>query len=241
MISTGQVYLVRQDCPRPARECDYDGALMPEPDEPDDHEEWSYGVYKREAEDVLASEWMASGFPSTRLRIPMVNGERDHFRRIEGYLWRLLDGGPLILPDGGDHRVRHVYGGAVVGAVVELLGNSSSFGQVYNLAQDETPTLSELIAMLADSVGARAELVAVPTAAVRGAGLDPVSISPFSGRWMSFLDPARAREELGFHHEPLETYLDKVTACFLDHPPSQPPDGYRKRDVELRLAAKWIK
>lgn len=96
MISTGQVYLVRQDCPRPAREGDYDGLLMPEPDEHDDHEEWSYGVHKREAEDVLASAWMASGFPSTRLRIPMVNGERDHFRRIEGYLWRLLDGGPLI-------------------------------------------------------------------------------------------------------------------------------------------------
>lgn len=125
--------------------------------------------------------------------------------------------------------------------MVDLLGNYSTFGEVYNLAQDETPTLSGLIAMLADSLGARAELVSIPKNAVREAGLDSVSISPFSGRWMSFLDPARAREELGFRHEPLETYLDKVTACFLDHPPSEPPERYRKREVELRLAAKWIK
>ena len=43
----------------------------------------------------------ASGFPATRLRIPMVNGQRDYYRRIESYLWRLLDGSPILLPDGG--------------------------------------------------------------------------------------------------------------------------------------------
>src|SRR4051812_22616540 len=35
-ISTGQVYLVREPRPRPAREEDYDGALMPEPPDPRD-------------------------------------------------------------------------------------------------------------------------------------------------------------------------------------------------------------
>ena len=39
-----------------------------------------------------------------------MNGERDASGRLESYLWRLLDGGPVILPDGGTHRVRHVYG-----------------------------------------------------------------------------------------------------------------------------------
>ena len=40
-----------------------------------DHEDWAYGLGKRGAEDVLAA---ATTLPSTRLRLPMVYGERDH-------------------------------------------------------------------------------------------------------------------------------------------------------------------
>ena len=79
----------------------------------------------------------------------MVSGERDHFRRIERYLWRMLDGGPLLLPGGGEHLTRHVYSGSVVRAILALLGHAATFGQAYNLAQDETPTLRELLTALA--------------------------------------------------------------------------------------------
>ena len=37
---------------------------------------------------------------------------------------------------------------------------------------------------------------------------------------MSFLDPARAKAELGFRHEPLGSYLDKIVTSFLAHPPA---------------------
>ena len=53
---------------------------------------------------------------------------------------------------------------------------------------------------------------------------------------MSFVDPALARQELGFRHEPLAAYLDKIVTSFLAHPPAEPPPGYEKRDAELRLA-----
>jgi hypothetical protein len=76
----------------------------------------------------------------------------------------------------------------------------------------------------------------VPAERIRAAGLDPARISPFSGRWMSFVDPARAREELGFQHEPVEIYLPKIVAAFLAHPPAGRPDGYARRAEELRLA-----
>ena len=146
MISTGQVYLVREPRPAPAREPDYEGPLMVAPASSRDREEWDYGIGKRAAEDVLGEAWARDGFPSTRLRLPMVNGERDYFRRLEGYLWRLLDGGPLILPDGGDRPMRHVYGAAVARTIVSLLGRRPTFGEAYNLAQDETPTPREMIA-----------------------------------------------------------------------------------------------
>ncbi len=236
-ISTGQVYLVRDGCPRPARESDYDGPLLAEPKDPYDHGQWEYGVKKRALEDALALAWQRSRFPATRLRIPMVSGERDHFRRLERYLWRMLDGGPLLLPGGGGHPTRHVYSGSVVKAILGLLGNEASFGEAYNLAQDETPTLVELLLTLAASLGATPRLVEVSPAAVRDAGLDPLVLSPFSGQWMSFIDPGRAKAELGFRHEPLPSYLDKIVAAFLAHPPSAPPPGYEHRERERRLAS----
>src|SRR5258708_17885276 len=114
------------------------------------------------AEDGLAEAWARSRFPAPRLRIPMVNGERDHFRRLESYLWRLLDEGPLLLPDGGETPTRHVYGGAVARETLRLLGNPAAFGRAYNLAQDETPTLAERVATTAAILGAPPRLVPVP-------------------------------------------------------------------------------
>ena len=236
VISTGQVYLVRQGCPRPAREADYDGPLLDEPQAAFDRGQWEYGVKKRALEDELQAAWEKRRFPATRLRIPMVNGERDHFRRIERYLWRMLDGGPILLPGGGARVTRHVYSGAVVKAILGLLGREASFGRAYNLAQDETPSLRELLATLARLVGAPAPLVEIDAESVRKAGLDPLVLSPFGGEWMSFVDPSLAKAELGFRHEPLACYLDKIVTSFLAQPPADPPPGYEKRADELRLA-----
>jgi nucleoside-diphosphate-sugar epimerase len=237
VVSTGQVYLVLQTCPRPARESDYDGEVMPEPSDPFDRGQWGYGVGKRALEDALAEAWDRERFPATRLRLPMVNGERDHSRRLERYLWRMLDRGPVLLPDGGDRMTRHVYSGSVVRAICAILGRADTFGRAFNLAQDETPTLRELLTLAAHSLGAPVQLVDVPSNEVLGAGLDPLALSPFSGHWMSFLDPSRAKAQLGFRHEPLACYLDKIVTTFLAHPPAEPPPGYAARATELALLA----
>jgi len=236
-VSTGQVYLVRSGCPSPARESDYAGPVMPEPTDPADGAEWQYGVGKRACEDRLARAWSEERFPSTCLRIPMVDGERDNKRRLEAYLWRLLDGGPVIVPEGDLRPVRHVYAGAVVRAIVALLGRSETFGQAYNLSQDEMPSLPELVTLFAEALGAPARLQPVPAAAIRAAGLRVTDVSPYSSVWMSCLDPARAKAELGFRHEPLAEYAGRIVASFLAHPPSDPPPGYGGRETERRLAA----
>jgi nucleoside-diphosphate-sugar epimerase len=234
-ISTGQVYLVRRDAPRPSREEDYDGPLLPEPETAFDKREWDYGMGKRAMEDVFAEAFRERRFPATCLRLPMVNGERDHLRRLEGYLWRLLDGGPLLMPEGGTHRVRHVYAGSVVRAIVALLGDARAFGRAYNLAQDETPTLREMLSVLAELLGARPRFVGVTDLQLAEAKLERLRVSPFSGRWMSFLDPGRAKRELGFRHEPLVSYLGRIVASFLAHPPEDrpPAGGDREREITL--------
>jgi nucleoside-diphosphate-sugar epimerase len=236
-ISTGQVYLVRENCPKPARESDYAGTVMPEPDRTHDRDEWLYGVRKRAAEDILAEAWRAKKFPATRLRIPMVNGERDYYRRIESYLWRFLDGGPVILPLEDTRVARHVYGRAVVRAISGILGNANTFGEAFNLAQDETPTIPELISLLGELTGAPGRVQLIPASKFREAGIAPAQISPFNAEWMSFIDPGKAKKDLGFTHEPLRDYLTAIVRSFLENRPSSPPENYAHRPGELALAA----
>jgi len=242
MISTGQVYLVRQEPPvrgmgasRAAREEEYDGPIAPRPAAGPDLGEWEYGVGKRACEDALAEAFERLRFPATRVRIPMVNGERDYNRRVESYLWRLLDGRPLLLPDAP--RTRHVYGSEVARFLSEILGRPATFGRAFNLAQEETPTLGELIEKLRLLLGSRSEVVPVADDALAAAQLDRAVVSPFSTRWMSFIDPSRARDEFGFHHLSLDAYLGRITASFLAHPPPAPPPGYEHRAREIALAA----
>lgn len=237
MISTGQVYLVREGCPRPAREADYDGPLMARPTTAEDAAEWDYGVGKRLCEDLVSHEKSHA----TRVRIPMVNGSRDYYRRIEGYLWRLLDGAEVLLPDGGATPMRHVYGEDVARAVAGMLGDERTFGQAYNLAQDETPTLRELLERMAWRVGAPAKLVAVTAAAMTAEGLSLKRVSPFSQRWMSEIDPTRAKADLGFVHTPLWEYVDRVVASFLAYPPDDRPEGYAERQREIELARRVMR
>lgn len=237
-ISTGQVYLVRKGPRVPFKEVDYDGPLVPRPESEIDIPSWEYGIGKRACEDALIRAWDDSRFPGTRIRIPIVNGERDYQRKLEGYLWRLVDGGPVLVPDGGQRPVRHAYGGEVARLLAEILGNESTFGEAFNICQEEAPHLADFLHDLASMLGSKAEMVPIPSADIEAAGLDVQSVSPFSSRWMSMLDPSVARRALGFEHEPLKSYLGKIIASFLAHTPSSPPEAYAQRADEIALAAR---
>jgi len=237
-VSTGQVYLVLDRVPRPAREQDYAGVVSARPVDPLDVPGWEYGVGKRGCEDLLAAAWAEARFPSTRFRIPVVHGERDYLRRIESYLWRLLDGGPLLLTPGSDRRMRHVYGAAVAAAIARNHGNVACLGRAYNLSQREDFSLRELVGILAGLLGAHepGPLVDVSDDDLASAGLSADDVSPLSDARMSFLDPGLAEAELGFTHEPPASYLPKIVSSFLAHPPESPPPSYARRDEELALA-----
>src|SRR5262249_9631300 len=127
-IGTGQVYLVRRGASVPAREEDYDGPLVPEPDDAEDRAEWEYGIGKRGCEDALEAARNERGFPSVRLRIPIVHGERDPKHRMTAYLARLADGKPVLLPEGGRFPARHVDVRDVAGTVARLVESGAGAG-----------------------------------------------------------------------------------------------------------------
>ncbi len=239
LISTGQVYLVCPDAPRPASEEHYGLPVMAEPAEPAEREEWLYGVGKRACEDVLV-EAAAQGFRATRLRLPMVNGAGDYYQRLDGYCLRILDGGPLLLPKGLGRDCRHVYGDDVAAQICALLAQGSGVGEAYNLCQDEVVPLPTLLALLGEVLGAaKVRLVEVEPQALEAARLSAKSASPFSVRWMSCLSPEKARAQLKFRHTPLREYLARVVAAFRAHPPPLPA-GYAQRAAELALAKRLL-
>lgn len=234
MLSTGQVYLVRSGLSRPFLEKDYAGPTIPAPENSSDHEDWRYGIEKRAAEDALMLAHQEHSFPATVLRLPMVNSERDHHHRIEGYLARLRDGGPILIPDGQHLNLRHVYGGDVVSAILRLAASDTGRGDAYNLSQDEEVTIDEFLGMLARIAGGELRTVKVPRKRLESENLLP-ACSPFSGLWMSNLDNGRSKRELAFTYTPLEKYLPNLVGHFTSRRCTQP--GYERRPLELQIAS----
>ena len=125
-ISSGQVYLVTATPEPPFREEAAERPLMGEPAAGTrDHDEWKYGMGKRAMEAALAR---ATGLEALALRIPVVQGEedRDSSRRLWAWIERMLDGGPVLLPQDGRQVVRFVYAGDVAEALLALAGARST-------------------------------------------------------------------------------------------------------------------
>lgn len=237
VVSSGQVYLVAAERRPPFREADGGLALMPEPPAGTrDHAEWRYGVGKREAEARLAHWRGARGAADLVLRLPVVQGGGDPSRRLWAYLERLLDGGPLLLPGGGEHPVRFVWAEDVARVLVSLAGGLAPPGGAYNLAQPDEPTLRALVESAAALLGVRADIVACTPSDLASAGLDH-RVSPYSGDWCSRPDPALAEAEMGFRGTASRDWLPAVVGAHrAERAPASHP-GYAQRGAERALAA----
>ena len=235
LISSGQVYLVRENLTRPFREDDYAGRLIPAPSKNSyAYEEWRYGIGKREAEDVLRAAWQNDGFPYTSLRLPMVNSVRDHYRRLHNYVLRLADGGPILVPDKPDFALNHVYALDAVDAIIRLIEGGAGKGEAYNIAQDEHPSLDEFLQLLASLMHVEPRVARVDREALEADGFLP-DCSPFSERWMSALDNSRGKSELGISYTPLRDYLALLVAHYQSNSIA-PPLTFRRRRAEIAFA-----
>lgn len=236
MVSSGQVYLVREDAPRPFHEEDYEGRLMPAPKENSyAYEEWRYGIQKREAEDRLRQEWTQSKFPHTILRLPMVNSVRDPFNRLFNYFLRLRDGGEILVPETPNFALNHVYALDVVATIHLIIQSGKGKGQAFNIAQDETVSLDEFLSILAELMNTQARILRVKRSQLEAHGFLP-DCSPFSERWMSELDNSRSKAELGITYTPLPDYLAQLVEFYNSHTMPKPLT-YRRRRAELQFAA----
>jgi nucleoside-diphosphate-sugar epimerase len=171
------------------------------------------------------------------LRLPIVQGEGDVSLRLWAYLERLLDGGPVLLPEGGAELVRFVDARDVGRAVVRLLEDVPPRAAAYNLAQPDVVTLREFLERVATEAGVRPRFVDVSWSEALAAGLEP-AFSPYATRWRSLLDPSAAAGEWGFLAARTEAYLPRVVRWHLEHRPSAHHPGYAGRDLEKQVASR---
>lgn len=238
LISTGQIYLVtvneKTPCPEEA-----DGSpLRPEPQVgTEDHAQWSYGIGKRRAESTLLSLLTSHGVRGVILRLPIVQGEGDPSLRLWGWLERMLDGGPVLVPDGGTWPLRFLYAGDVAQALLRLLEDGPPPQAVYNLAQPDILSLREFLDRVARTAGSASRFMDVPWKELEQAGVGRWDL-PYAGPWSSVLDPARAVGEWGFAGTRADDYLQAVVGWHLENRPTQSHRGYAARPRELALAAR---
>ncbi len=238
MISTGQVYLVGEGGAPPYVEDDDALPLRAEPAAGSaDHPQWRYGAGKRRAEAALRARGEALGIATTALRLPIVQGEDDRSLRLWAYLERMLDGGPIVLPDGGERPARFLDVADLAPVVARIAAGPAPRRFAYNLAQPDTPTLREFLDRVARAAGVETRFVAASWERCGAAGL-PDGFLPYAGRWASQLDPARAVAELGFSGTPSDTYVPRIVRWTLAHRPAASDEGYAHRAREVELAAR---
>lgn len=235
VISTGQVYLVREGIQRPYREEEYEGRLMPAPKENTfAYEEWQYGMQKREVEDKLRDAWNQFQFPYTVFRLPMVNSGRDHFNRLYNYYLRLLDGGPILVPETPNYLLNHVYALDVVQALHRLVNTGLGKGQAFNIAQDESLSLDEFLDILGEIMNVQPQIIRHKRSELEANGFLP-DCSPFSERWMSELDNTRSKDVLGVEYTPVPDYLNQLVQFYKEYHIAEPLT-YRRRRAEIQFA-----
>ncbi len=231
-VSTASVYLVRERLLAPFREEDFAGRLAPKTEATSSS--WTYAYHKRRCELALTHAWESDQFPATILRLPMVVGPGDYTERAQTYLERLLDGGPLILPDGGLNSWGFLWVGDVAEVIAANLMNANAFGRAYNLAQREIVSLKQFVESAAANLGLRPTLASIPLEWLNRLNLG-AAFSPYTHDHDIVLDTGAAQRDLLFEPTPFLTWCERLVADFRAGWDGTPSKLYATRPLELRL------
>ena len=182
-----------------------------------------YVQHKVTAERALLAMHRESGFPVTIFRPPFVHGPRQPFYR-EAFFWdRLLDGRPVILPDGGDTPMPWVFVSDVAEACVRAIEVPGAVGETFNVGHVEPVTQRTWVEALARTAGVEPTLVPVPRATIHAAGGEVMGGNLYFGEVLDIppvltLDVGKAARMLGFEPTPFDDALRAGFAWYREQP-----------------------
>jgi nucleoside-diphosphate-sugar epimerase len=229
--STGAMYWTTDGYP-PYAEDDVDFGFAPSPDEAGSRA-WVYTMGKLEAEREIMGR---DDLSWTIIRPPIVVGPDDTTLRFWFYLQRLLDGGPLLLTEGGRQAFTHVYSEDLARGYLLALENDRAEHRVYNMAQREIVTLHDLVTVAAGALGLDPELVPVPSGAATSG--DWTYADPYGPLTRFVMSSARAGDDLGYATTPFREWLSVTARWYRDEYDGSDSMGYEHRPAEIEAAAR---
>lgn len=191
---------------------------------------WKYARGKLDAERVIIEE---CGTPWTIIRPPVVYGPDDVTQRGFWYLARLLDGGPIILSNGGIQSFRLAYSKDVAQAFLRAALNPKAFNKAYFVGQKETITLKDFIDESAKHLGVKPVYVNLP------AELVGELAGPHASMINMIVDISRAEKDLQFKPTSFPEFARETAIWFKEYWKGDKEQLLASRPKELVLAQKW--
>ena len=126
-------------------------SLRPEPEDP-------YGIAKYAVEMDLQAARHMFGIDSIVFRPHNVYGERQHigdrYRNVIGiFMNQLMRGEPMSIFGDGTQTRAFSYIGDVAPLIADAIGVPAAFNQTFNVGADESTTVNELAALVANAMG----------------------------------------------------------------------------------------
>ena len=181
-----------------------------------------YIQHKASSERALFAMHRDSGFPVTTFRPPFVHGPRQPFYR-EAFFWdRMLDGRPIILPDGGDVPMQWLFSSDVAEACVRALEVPEAAGEAFNVRHVEPTTQRSSVEALARAAGVEPTLVSIPRSTIRSKGGELLGENLYFGEVLD-MQPLtavvdKAASVLGLEPTPFDEALGVSLAWYREQP-----------------------
>jgi 2'-hydroxyisoflavone reductase len=128
-----------------------------------------YIQHKASSERALFRLGDEIGLPVSTFRPPYVHGPRQPFYREQFFWDRLLDGRPIILPDGGETLMQWAFVDDVADAFVRAIEVPEAAGEAFNIG-NEPISQRNFVELLARIAGVEPRLVSVSRERIRAAG-----------------------------------------------------------------------
>ncbi len=229
MTSTVSVYrFVRNAYPIPWKEDAADLDYRPKDENPSDIH-WAYARAKFEAERALRTQ---KKFQWTIVRPTVVYGPHDPKNRGFWYLERMIEGGPILMANGGAGSFRLVYSLDVARWIFQAALLPKAAGRIYNLAQSEIVTLEQFLKESGRALGLTPDLVPVPLSELGDLG------GPH-GNLINIIPDDSAARELGVTATPFADFARQTAQWFRQHWKGDRAELMKTRPQELALAKTW--
>ena len=172
--------------------------------------------------------------PFVILRPPLVIGPDDHSRNLYFFLQRILDGGPVILPQHLKHDLLHIYEKDLASVYPKFLEKKSSWNKAYNIAGEEVLTSEEYFGYIANYINKDLKIIYLPQA-----DLDSINyIQPFEFNLIS--DISLIKKEIGIELTSFKIWMGETIEWYLTKYDGGDSKGYSSRQQEIDLAKKNV-